>query len=255
MQDWFTVEMIDADTYAISEYVHWEEPHCYLICGAAYALLIDTGLGVADVRSVVNSLTALPVLAALTHAHWDHIGGCAAFEAVAVHEVERDWISGRFPLPPEMVKRNLTCRPCVFPGNLPSGGLPNFQRRAAAPSARRRRPGLGRPEAFGCPHCPGHSPGHCCFYEEERGYLFSGDLLYVGKLDAFYPTTDPRQFWRSVQKVRKLEFSRILPGHHTLDIPTGFADAVERAFSELEEQGMLEQGNGIFDFGAFRLHI
>ena len=104
-------------------------------------------------------------------------------------------------------------------------------------------------------HTPGHSPGHCCFYEEERGYLFSGDLLYVGKLDAFYPTTDPRQFWRSVQKVRKLEFSRILPGPHTLDIPTGFADAVERAVSDLEEQGMLEQGNGIFDFGAFRLHI
>ena len=254
MQDWFTVEMIDADTYAISEYVHWEEPHCYLICGAAYALLIDTGLGVADVRSVVNSLTALPVLAALAHAHWDHIGGCAAFEAVAVHEVERDWISGRFPLPPEMVKRNLTCRPCVFPETFRpadyrifSGGPQHLLHDGDGLDLGGRK--------LSVVHTPGHSPGHCCFYEEERGYLFSGDLLYVGKLDAFYPTTDPRQFWRSVQKVRKLEFSRILPGHHTLDIPTGFADAVERAFSELEEQGMLEQGNGIFDFGAFRLHI
>ncbi len=33
MTDWFTVEVIDKDTFAISEYKHWEETHCYLICG------------------------------------------------------------------------------------------------------------------------------------------------------------------------------------------------------------------------------
>ena len=44
MKDWFTVEKIDEDTYAISEYQHWEETHCYLLCGTKRALLIDTGL-------------------------------------------------------------------------------------------------------------------------------------------------------------------------------------------------------------------
>ncbi len=29
-------------------------------------------------------------------------------------------------------------------------------------------------------YTPGHSPGHMCFYEEKRGYLFSGDLIYKG---------------------------------------------------------------------------
>lgn len=33
MNDWFTVEQIDAQTFAISEYKHWEETHCYLLCG------------------------------------------------------------------------------------------------------------------------------------------------------------------------------------------------------------------------------
>ena len=33
MSDWFTVEPIDAQTFAISEYKHWEETHCYLLCG------------------------------------------------------------------------------------------------------------------------------------------------------------------------------------------------------------------------------
>ena len=46
MDTWFTVEAIDRDTFAISEYKHWEETHCYLLCGTEKAILIDTGLGV-----------------------------------------------------------------------------------------------------------------------------------------------------------------------------------------------------------------
>ncbi len=34
-------------------------------------------------------------------------------------------------------------------------------------------------------HTPGHSPGHCCFYDLERKYLYSGDLVYKGCLFAF----------------------------------------------------------------------
>ena len=42
--NWFTVEQIDRDTFSISEYKHWEETHCYLLCGEKCAILIDTGL-------------------------------------------------------------------------------------------------------------------------------------------------------------------------------------------------------------------
>ena len=75
MNDWFTVEQIDSRTFAISEYRHWEETHCYLLCGMDKALLIDTGLGVANIREAVDELTDLPVTAVTTHVHWDHIGG------------------------------------------------------------------------------------------------------------------------------------------------------------------------------------
>ncbi len=75
MAGWFTVERLDDDTYAISEYRHWEHTHCYLLLGRERALVIDTGLGVAPLAPVVGALTCLPVAAALTHAHWDHMGG------------------------------------------------------------------------------------------------------------------------------------------------------------------------------------
>ena len=91
MTDWFTVETIDKDTFAISEYRHWEETHCYLICGTEKAVLIDTGLGIGNIKSVVDSLTSLPVMAVTTHVHWDHIGGHKYFENLAVHKAEKDW--------------------------------------------------------------------------------------------------------------------------------------------------------------------
>lgn len=45
MDDWFTIEKIDPDTYAVSEYRHWEQTHSYLVPGREKAALIDTGLG------------------------------------------------------------------------------------------------------------------------------------------------------------------------------------------------------------------
>ena len=54
MHDWFTVEEIDKSTWAVSEYGHWEEVHCYLVVGKTRAVVIDTGLGVADIRTVVG---------------------------------------------------------------------------------------------------------------------------------------------------------------------------------------------------------
>lgn len=86
--DWFTVERLSPDTWAISEYRHREETHCYLLLGNREALLIDTGLGVADLGPVVRALTGLPLRVVTTHAHWDHIGSHAGFAHIAVHSLE-----------------------------------------------------------------------------------------------------------------------------------------------------------------------
>ena len=82
IKSWFSVEKIDSDTFAISEYKHWEETHCYLLCGTEKAVFIGTGLGVGNIREIVDSLTSLPVTVMTTHVHWDHIGGHRYFEKI-----------------------------------------------------------------------------------------------------------------------------------------------------------------------------
>lgn len=254
MEQWFTVEEMDSTTFAISEYRHWEETHCYLLCGEDCAVLIDTGLGVSNIRKVVEELTGLPILVITTHVHWDHIGGHRWFDHIAVHEREREWLSGSFPLPLQVVKRNLTKLPCVFPSEFKLEDYRIYQ---------------GLPEQIlhdgDCLelggrrlwviHTPGHSPGHCCFYEPDRKYLYAGDLIYKGCLDAFYPTTNPRQFMESVQRIQAYKVNRVFPGHHSLDIPVSLIARIEAGFSQLEREGRLCQGNGVFDFGEFQIHI
>lgn len=251
---WFTIEQLDDDTFALSEYGHWEETHCYLLLGSEKALLIDTGLGVADIGAAVRRLAAMPVLAAVTHAHWDHIGGLKFFSRTAGHEAELGWLSGEFPLPLPAVKQNLTRQPCRFPEGFRLDDYTIF------------RGGVGQTlrdgdclelggRAVTVLHTPGHSPGHCCFYERERGYLFSGDLIYGGCLDAFYPTTDPALFLRSVERVEALAVERVWPGHHRLDLPVDIIGRVGEALRRLEREGRLDQGAGVFDFGDFQIHL
>ena len=254
MDDWFTVEEIDSQTFAISEYKHWEETHCYLLCGQNEALLIDTGLGVSNIKKIVDSLTDLPVTVVTTHVHWDHIGGHRHFPNIAVHTLEKEWLSDRFPMPLQAVKNALTRPPCRFPAGFDIDAYHIFR---GAPQKILRDGDLldlgGR--TIRVIHTPGHSPGHCCFHEPERGYLFSGDLIYKGCLYAFYPTTDPRLFYHSVKRVREYAPSRILPGHHQLNIPVSMIDEIEEGFARIEKSGKLKQGNGLFTFKNFQIRI
>ncbi len=254
MDSWFTVEEIDCDTYAISEYRHWEETHCYLLCGEKEAVLIDTGLGVSNIKKVVENLTALPVTVITTHVHWDHIGGHKYFDAIAVHEAEKDWLSIQFPIPLQVVKRNLMRSPCDFPAGFSVDSYQIFQGVPQKILHDGDRVDLGN-RTLTVIHTPGHSPGHCCFYEPDRKYLYSGDLIYCGCLDAFYPTTDPLLFYQSIQKIQTLDFDRLLPAHHQLTVPPDIAGRISGAFADLKKRGLLHQGAGIFSFGDFQLHI
>ena len=254
MNNWFTVEQIDSRTFAISEYKHWEETHSYLLCGQESAMLIDTGLGVSHIKNVVDSLTELPVEVVTTHVHWDHIGGHGYFDHIAVHEAEKEWLFVSFPIPLQTVRKNLTRLPCDFPADFNIDAYQIFQGMPQRIFHDGDHLDLGGRE-IQVIHTPGHSPGHCCFYESGRHYLYSGDLIYKGCLDAFYPTTDPRLFYRSIRRIREYKINKILPGHHQLDIPVSLAADIEAGFAQLERAGKLQQGSGSFAFRDFQIHI
>lgn len=53
--------------------------NCYLLLGNSGALLIDTGIGLGNVKEIIDKITALPITVVLTHMHPDHAGGLSHF--------------------------------------------------------------------------------------------------------------------------------------------------------------------------------
>lgn len=253
MKDWFTIDQVDENTYIISEYQHWEETHCYLLIGSERALLIDTGLGICNIYEKVRKLTAKPVAAVATHIHWDHIGGHKYFSNFYAHEAELDWLNGKFPLPVQAVKNMLT-EHCELPRDFDINKYEIFQGEPSRVLDDGDTIDLGV-RTIQALHTPGHSPGHLCFWEAERGRLFSGDLVYEGTLFANYPSTEPKSYLTSLEKIAALSAKRIFPGHHSLDVGPEIVTRMRDAFRTLDAEGKLQHGSGTHNYGDWAVML
>jgi len=254
MENWFTIDQIDRDTYIISEYRHWEETHCYLLNGSEGSLLIDTGLGICNIYDEVIKLTNKHITAVATHIHWDHIGGHKYFPDFCVHEAELNWLDGEFPLSTETVKEMVLDR-CDPPEDFKIKNYEIFQGTPTRILSDRDIIDMGN-RKIRVFHTPGHSPGHMCFWEDDRrGYLFTGDLIYKDVLLAYYPSTDPVAYLTSLERMAELPVQGVFPAHHSLDIQPEIIIRMRDQFRELEREGRLRHGSGKFDYGDWGLWI
>jgi len=253
IKPWFTINQIDSRTHIISEYRHWEETHCYLLEGDERALLIDTGLGICNIAEEVKKLTDKPVTAVATHIHWDHIGGHKYYPDFYAHEEELNWLSGEFPLNIDIIRKMVIDR-CDLPKGYDVNNYEFFQ---GTPTRILHDSDVidigGR--VIQVLHTPGHSPGHMCFWEKERGYLFTGDLVYKDTLIAYFPSTDPQLYLKSLKKVAALPVKQVFPSHHSLDIQPEILLRMSSSFSQLDIDGKLHHGSGIYDYGDWAIWL
>ena len=253
MNDWFTINEIDKNTYVISEYRHWEETHCYLLNGTKRSLLIDTGLGICNISEVISELTDKPVTAIATHIHWDHIGGHKYYPDFYAHEAELDWLNGGFPQPLETIKEYVVDR-CELPTDFQINEYKFFQGKPTKILHGGEHIDLGG-RMVAVIHTPGHAPGHMCFWEANTGYLFTGDLVYKDTLTAWFPSTDPKAYLKSLETVSELPAKRVFPAHHSLDIQPELLTRMRKAFRELKANGKLHHGSGTFDYGDWSVWL
>jgi hydroxyacylglutathione hydrolase len=176
--DYFTVQPLDARTFAIGEPRYLQQNFSYLIVGSERAVLFDAGPGVRDIRGVAESLTSLPITFVPSHFHYDHVGNRVTFARVAV--VGLPYLRARAQ------GDQLALLPLEHLGK-PEG--------FAAPTLRVDEwltPGgllaLGDRELVVLP-TPGHTEESISLLDRASGMLFSGDFLYLGPLYAFLPNS------------------------------------------------------------------
>ena len=252
-------------------------PHvnCFLVAGEERAMLIDTGLGIGDIRGTVGELTDLDVMVVNTHYHWDHSGGNAAFDDISIHELGAE----KLQRGPDMAKlepyaaysRRMLDRVGEFrvtdeeffgflsdettPRPLPDGfDFARWQIPASIPTrllndGDRLDLGGRTLQVF---HTPGHTPDSICLFDEENGLLFGGDTYNTGPIYAHLPDSDVAAFVRSTARMAELadgvafvyvaHFSRYVEiGAFVREVAAGFAEIA--AGDALFEQSTDDDGD------------
>lgn len=256
--NWFTVRQIDDHTYAISELGHWEKVHSFLLLGETKAALIDTGLGIDNMKRITDQLTTLPIDVITTHVHSDHIGSHEAYERIYVHENEESWlVNGIVGLSIEQIRAN-TARDISIP--VPKNfNLDTYTPFTGKPTGLLKDGDvldLGNRKLI-IFHTPGHSPGHICIFDETKGYLFTGDLLYdETPIYAFYPTTNPIDLVNSLEKITKISNINMIYGsHNSLGLPPAILNEVKNAVTYLRDKDLVKFGTGTHKFNGFSVRF
>ncbi len=255
---WFTVQLIDKNTFAISEYGHWEKVHSFLLLGEEKAVLIDTGLGIDNIKRITDQLTTLPIDVFTTHVHTDHIGSHEEFERIYVHDGDKDWlVNGIKGLSIEQIRKDIS-RDITLP--IPETFNPNTYKPFQGEPSGLLKDGdifeLGNRRLI-IYHTPGHSPGHISIFDETNGYLFTGDLLYnETPIYAFYPSTNPVDLVNSLEKISKIpNVSMVYGSHNTLGLKPQILEEVKIAVKFLREKELTKFGTGIHKFNGFSIQF
>ena len=191
-------------------------------------LMIDTGMGVGNLREAAKNLLEKKVTAVATHTHIDHVGGHHEFDHTLVHELEAENLRHphdrgtlRFSQIPADYVASLTRAGYELEGDLitalPYAGydIDAYEVKDAVATeivTEGDIVDLGD-RHFEVLHLPGHSPGSIGLWEAETGTLFSGDAIYDGPLLDEIEGADIDVYVRTMKRLRELPVRVVHAGH------------------------------------------
>jgi glyoxylase-like metal-dependent hydrolase (beta-lactamase superfamily II) len=212
---WFEVYRIRPGVFAIYEPHQSEEVISYLVLGANKGVLFDTGMGISNIKNVVDHLTTLPVSVVNSHTHNDHVGDNWRFSDIYGMDTEFTRTNAKGST--EDAQAELA--PGEICGNLPAG----FD---AGPYATRPfhishwlhdkdKIDLGG-RTLQVIATPGHTPDSITLLDAKNGLLFTGDTFYPGPIFLYRPETDLDAYVASIKKLAMLipHLQLLLPAHN-----------------------------------------
>lgn len=238
---WFDIVQLADGLFGIAERGHYEEVMSFLLVGSGQATLIDSGMGLFSMKSAVQRVTTLPCQVLNTHAHFDHVGSNSEFSKVALFEHPETRQAAQNGFSADYLSRWTTDE--HFWGTRPEGvkepySIPCF------PQARFFQDGAILDEgsfALTVLHTPGHSDDSVCFYENNRGWLFAGDLLYDGPI-FIEREGGLSKYRRSIERVLELpNLRRIFCSHNEFELPIAAVHKIRDALTRVDKEDLARE--------------
>jgi glyoxylase-like metal-dependent hydrolase (beta-lactamase superfamily II) len=230
---WFEVYKPAHDVFAIYEPHQAEETISYLIVGETRALLFDTGMGISDIKRVVEQLTKLPVVVINSHTHNDHVGDNWEFETIygmdtaftrknakgsredAQAEITPDQICGE--LPKGFDAKSYATKPWTIASYIEDDDEISLGDRKIRVIA-----------------TPGHTPDAISLIDRANGLLFTGDTYYPAPIWLFRPETDLAAYAASIRRLAALAPQvKVVLGAH--NIPVASPDVLAKLVKAFDE--------------------
>ena len=252
---WFEVYRVAPHVLAIYEPHQWEETVMYLVEGNRRALLLDTGMGIGNLRALVSELTRLPVVVVNSHTHSDHTGSNLQFDMIdnldtdysrknaegstdIRSELEPGKICGA--LPKDFDAANYATRPWHTARWLHDGDTIDLGGRSLQVLA-----------------TPGHAPDSLCLFDAQNGLLFTGDTYYPGPVYVFGPGSDPVAYQRTVDRLAALapKVRLVLGGHNVPVAPPSVLPELAREYAEVRAGKISAAGteNGVTKYNGAQI--
>ena len=210
-ENWYAVKQVADKVWCIDDH---GGDNMYLVEGRDSALLIDTGTGVANLDSIVKTLTKLPVIVVNTHGHPDHSGGNFQYEKIYAQPLDFELIdlftSKTFfgSAIENAARENPELTPCI---NKKTDHNQNFKK---IPIKEGYVFDLGN-RKLEVIEVPGHTKGSICLPDAKNKLIFTGDnnnTLVWMFLDRSLPL---ESYIGTLQKLKRRSnnFDSIYPGH------------------------------------------
>lgn len=228
---WFEVYRIRPGVFAIYEPNQQEEVISYIILGKKRVVLFDTGMGISNIKKLVESLTHLPVSVLNSHTHNDHVGDNWRFSDIygmdtaftrknaegstadAQAEIAPDMLCGT--LPADFDAKTYATRPFHITHWLHGGEKIDLGGRVLEVIS-----------------TPGHTPDSISLWDAQNGLLFTGDMYYQGPIYLYRPETDLDAYEASIKKMNALGAKLLLPSHN---IPVGDPAVLPRVLAAMQQ--------------------
>lgn len=259
--DWFEVYRIDDDIFAIYEPGQFEEVISFLIIGNEFALMFDTGLGIGNIRNVVDKLTDLDIAVLNSHTHYDHIGGNHLFDKI--YGTSLDYTQ----------RRSMGSSSAAVAGFLQEGWvwkpLPDGFSAAQYQSHAFDIDELvyagdtidigGR--VLEILFTPGHAPDSICLLDRENRLLFTGDTFYLAPLYTHLDGSSFSDYAESAAVLAGLagEFDAAITSHNVPKVDASYIVALGQAFADIESGAAknvtVSDGNREYHFDGFSVLV